>query len=79
MEAILVLIFGRQGWFVDALGFFSLGLESTLPIPQLIRFVLPYPNLKELAHSATSNFKQKSLYGFSMLTLLGWLGGDGFK
>ncbi|KIM34483.1 hypothetical protein M408DRAFT_60351, partial [Serendipita vermifera MAFF 305830] len=61
-QTILVLVLGRQEWFVDALGFVSLGLESTLPIPQLI-----------------SNFKQKSLYGFSMLTLLGWLGGDGFK
>jgi hypothetical protein len=38
-QTILVLIFGRQHWFVDALGFFSLGLESTLPLPQLIRYV----------------------------------------
>lgn len=35
-ETILVLIFGRMKWFVDTLGYIALGLESTLPIPQLI-------------------------------------------
>ncbi|KAI0272653.1 hypothetical protein BC834DRAFT_857734 [Gloeopeniophorella convolvens] len=33
---ILVLIFGRMDAFVWLLGFVALGLESTLPIPQLI-------------------------------------------
>ncbi|KAI0044508.1 hypothetical protein FA95DRAFT_1522716 [Auriscalpium vulgare] len=33
---ILVLIFGRWNFFVSVLGFAALGLESTLPIPQLI-------------------------------------------
>ena len=47
---------------MDILGFIALGLESTLPIPQLI-----------------SNYKQKSLYGFRMSTLIGWVGGDTFK
>jgi hypothetical protein len=37
VQTILVLIFGRQEWFVDTLGYLSLGLESTLPLPQLIR------------------------------------------
>ena len=36
---ILVLIFGRVDAFVWLLGFFSLGLESTLPLPQFIRLV----------------------------------------
>jgi len=61
-QAILFLIFGRSKVFITILGFLALGLESTLPIPQLI-----------------SNYKQKSLYGFRMSTLLGWLGGDSFK
>jgi len=62
LQAILFLIFGRSELFVQILGFVALGLESTLPIPQVI-----------------SNYKQKSLYGFRMSTLLGWVGGDGFK
>ncbi|KAI0321018.1 hypothetical protein OF83DRAFT_1101574 [Amylostereum chailletii] len=33
---ILYLIFGRMELFIDVLGFVALGLESTLPIPQLI-------------------------------------------
>ncbi|KAF5328177.1 hypothetical protein D9619_013418 [Psilocybe cf. subviscida] len=61
-ETILFLIFGRSDFFVGALGFVALGLESTLPIPQLI-----------------SNYKQRSLYGFRMSTLVGWVGGDSFK
>jgi len=36
---ILVLIFGRSDVFVWILGFFSLGLESTLPLPQFVRLV----------------------------------------
>ena len=36
---ILVLIFGRSDVFVWILGFFSLGLESTLPLPQFFRLV----------------------------------------
>lgn len=62
LEAILFLILGRSDVFVSLLGFVALGLESTLPIPQLI-----------------SNFKQRSLYGFRMSTLIGWAGGDTFK
>jgi hypothetical protein len=34
---ILFLIFGRSELFIHILGFAALGLESTLPIPQLIR------------------------------------------
>ncbi|KAF8742503.1 hypothetical protein AX14_003905 [Amanita brunnescens Koide BX004] len=61
-QAILFLILGRSKVFVDILGFVALGLESTLPIPQL-----------------WYNYKHKSLYGFRLSTLLGWLGGDSFK
>lgn len=61
-QAILFLILGRSEVFVSVLGFAALGLESTLPIPQLL-----------------SNYKQRSLYGFRLSTLLGWLGGDSFK
>jgi len=35
-STILFLIFGRSELFVHTLGFVALGLESTLPIPQLI-------------------------------------------
>ncbi|KAF9820896.1 hypothetical protein IEO21_01123 [Rhodonia placenta] len=62
VQAILYLIFGRSEAFIFVLGLIALGVESTLPIPQLI-----------------SNHKQKSLYGFRMTTLLGWVGGDAFK
>ncbi|TFK26166.1 hypothetical protein FA15DRAFT_616164 [Coprinopsis marcescibilis] len=62
LQAILFLIFGRSNFYIGVLGFVALGLESTLPIPQLI-----------------SNYKQRSLYGFRMSTLLGWFGGDLFK
>lgn len=61
-QAILYLILGRSEIFIDILGFVALGLESTLPIPQLI-----------------SNYRQRSLYGFRLSTLVGWLGGDAFK
>ncbi|KAF9518342.1 hypothetical protein BS47DRAFT_1371132 [Hydnum rufescens UP504] len=33
---ILILIFGRIAFFVDVIGYFALGLESTLPLPQLL-------------------------------------------
>ncbi|KJA25684.1 hypothetical protein HYPSUDRAFT_93564, partial [Hypholoma sublateritium FD-334 SS-4] len=61
-QAILFLILGRSETFVSILGFVALGLESTLPIPQLL-----------------SNYRQRSLYGFRMSTLIGWVGGDSFK
>jgi len=59
---ILILTLGRIQLFVNALGFYALGLESTLPIPQLY-----------------SNHKQRSLYGFRVSTLAGWVAGDLFK
>lgn len=37
-QAILFLIFGRSEIFVAILGYVALGLESTLPIPQLLRY-----------------------------------------
>jgi hypothetical protein len=61
-QTILFLILGRSRAFIGILGFVALGLESTLPIPQLI-----------------SNYRQRSLYGFRMSTLVGWVGGDSFK
>ncbi|EKM81985.1 hypothetical protein AGABI1DRAFT_112164 [Agaricus bisporus var. burnettii JB137-S8] len=61
-QAIMFLIFGRSDLYINILGFLALGLESTLPIPQLI-----------------SNYRQRSLYGFRLSTLLGWFGGDAFK
>jgi hypothetical protein len=36
-ETILQLILGRRQWFIDALGYIALGLESTLPLPQMAR------------------------------------------
>ncbi|EIM80530.1 uncharacterized protein STEHIDRAFT_68204 [Stereum hirsutum FP-91666 SS1] len=59
---ILTLIFGRMDVFVQILGYVALGLESTLPIPQLV-----------------SNAKLRTLYGFRMTTLVGWVGGDSYK
>ena len=38
-ETILYLILGRFDVFISILGFVALGLESTLPIPQLIRLI----------------------------------------
>jgi len=53
--SILVLIFGRMGWFVSGLGFFALGLESTLPLPQL------YSNYK---HKSLYGFRMSTLLGW---------------
>lgn len=39
IQSILFLIFGRSEIFINILGFLALGLESTLPIPQFLRFV----------------------------------------
>ena len=39
-SAILYLIFGRSNLYISMVGFIALGLESTLPIPQLIRSVI---------------------------------------
>ncbi|KAK1922591.1 PQ loop repeat-domain-containing protein [Papiliotrema laurentii] len=33
---VLQVIFGRWSWYIDALGFIALTIESTLPIPQFI-------------------------------------------
>jgi hypothetical protein len=38
-QTILFLILGRSRAFIGILGFVALGLESTLPIPQLIRYL----------------------------------------
>jgi len=62
MLTIAFLIFGRMPWFTLSLGFLALGLESTLPLPQVY-----------------SNYKHKTLHGFRTSTLVGWVGGDGYK
>ena len=79
-QTILFLIFGRSQFFIDTLGFFALGLESTLPIPQLIRhgaYLSVFHH--QVTNVTSSNWKQHSLYGFRMSTLVGWFGGDAFK
>ncbi|KDQ19160.1 hypothetical protein BOTBODRAFT_485507 [Botryobasidium botryosum FD-172 SS1] len=53
--SILLLIFGRMAWFVSALGFVALGLESTLPLPQL------YSNWK---HKSLYGFRASTLLGW---------------
>lgn len=52
---ILILIFGRWDVFVSALGFFALGLESTLPLPQL------YSNFKQ---RSLYGFRASTLIGW---------------
>lgn len=59
---ILQLTLGYFSIYTALLGYFALGLESTLPIPQAI-----------------TNQKRKSLSGFRLSVLAGWLGGDLFK
>ena len=76
-QTILFLIFGRSKVFVSILGFIALGLESTLPVPQLIRYVSVCHVV--LLPRVYSNYRQRSLYGFRMSTLIGWVGGDTFK
>ena len=78
---ILYLIFGRSDIYISILGFLALGLESTLPIPQFIRYeyLVFVSLLLGFDNRWDSNYKQKSLYGFRMSTLIGWVGGDSFK
>ncbi|KAF1797996.1 PQ loop repeat-domain-containing protein [Mucor lusitanicus] len=58
---LYVFLHGHE-WFIEALGFLSLGIESTLPLPQLL-----------------TNFKNRSVDGFSLLILASWFLGDSFK
>lgn len=53
-QAILFLIFGRSEIFINILGFVALGLESTLPIPQLLRYILPSLCLEFQTHCAST-------------------------
>ncbi|EJU03824.1 hypothetical protein DACRYDRAFT_49574, partial [Dacryopinax primogenitus] len=59
---LAVLVLGRYQWCVETLGYLALGLEATIPLPQMY-----------------SNFVNKTLYGFRITTLGGWLIGDTFK
>lgn len=52
---LYVFLHGHE-WFIETLGFLSLGIESTLPLPQLL-----------------TNFKHKSVDGFSLLILASWV------
>ncbi|KAH7881803.1 hypothetical protein F5I97DRAFT_2076531 [Phlebopus sp. FC_14] len=54
-SAILYLIFGRSELYISMLGFVALGLESTLPIPQLIS------NYK---HKSLYGFRASTLIGW---------------
>lgn len=60
--ATLQVVFNSSTTYNSILSFFSLGLESSLPLPQFI-----------------SNQSRRSLAGFRISVLLGWLFGDGFK
>lgn len=40
IQAIFYLVLGQFKTYITILGFVALGLESTLPIPQLIRYEL---------------------------------------
>jgi len=53
--SILILIFGRNEFFVWGLGFVALGLESTLPLPQL------YSNWKQ---KSLYGFRSSTLLGW---------------
>lgn len=61
-EAILVLILGRREWFVAALGYFALGLESTLPLPQLIRCVRMFDVLRKYSSLSQKQLSSKVVY-----------------
>lgn len=78
-SAIAYLIFGRFDLYMSLVGFAALGVESTLPIPQVIRSVQMLHLCVVSSTFVRSNYRQKSLYGFRMSTLLGWVGGDSFK
>lgn len=60
--ATLQVIFNSSSTYNAILSYFSLGLESSLPLPQFL-----------------SNQSRRSLAGFRISVLLGWLFGDGFK
>ncbi|KAK9893900.1 hypothetical protein P389DRAFT_147427 [Cystobasidium minutum MCA 4210] len=62
VNTILYIGLAWTGFYVDLIGIVALGLESTLPIPQLL-----------------SNYRRKSLSGFRMTVLAGWVLGDAFK
>lgn len=60
--ATLQIILNSSSTYNTILSYFSLGLESSLPLPQFL-----------------SNQSRRSLAGFRISVLLGWLFGDGFK
>jgi len=60
LNTFIYLFFSGYQTYIDTIGLVALGLESTLPIPQLL-----------------SNYRRKSLAGFRMTVLGGWLLGDG--
>ncbi|EIE91238.1 hypothetical protein RO3G_15949 [Rhizopus delemar RA 99-880] len=62
LVALLYLVFHSHSIFIEILGVLSLGIESTLPLPQCI-----------------SNYRHRSTQGFSLLVLVSWFLGDGFK
>lgn len=62
LHFVLQILLGRSDTYAFLLGLFALGLESALPVPQLL-----------------SNQRRKSLAGFRLSVLGGWLVGDAFK
>lgn len=62
LHLVLQILLGRSDTYAFLLGLFALGLESALPVPQLL-----------------SNQRRKSLAGFRLSVLGGWLVGDAFK
>lgn len=58
----LYLVLSGIPTFIEVLGFVSLGIEATVPLPQAI-----------------SNYKRKSVKGFSLYVMAMWFGGDSFK
>ncbi|KNZ45975.1 hypothetical protein VP01_764g1 [Puccinia sorghi] len=79
IEAALFILFQQHDSFIQAIGFFSLGLESTFSRDNLF-FVLFQKKKKKLPiPQLLTNFRRKSLAGLSNMVLLGWLFGDSFK
>ncbi|ETW78938.1 hypothetical protein HETIRDRAFT_445771 [Heterobasidion irregulare TC 32-1] len=72
---ILTLIFGRMELFVTLMGYVALGLESTLPIPQMIRMVYFFLQGSPLQFKVCAIFQlsidfSESAVGFSSVCLL---------
>jgi hypothetical protein len=92
LESVLFILFQRYDTFIQAMGFFSLGLESTVSslshhdddwsvklILLVCLFVCLFVLLQLPIPQLITNFRRKSLAGLSSMVLFGWLFGDSFK